>query len=66
MRTFFPIALWREGGRERNIDVRDASMGCLLYVPGLRVIHAWTGDRTCSLSMCPGRKSNPTSFQFMG
>ena len=49
LRTFFSLILerkeGREGGRGRNIEVRETLIGCLL-------ICAMTRDQTCNLGMC--------------
>ena len=42
-RTLFSL-LFREEGRERNIDAREASVVCLPYVARPGTIHAWTRD----------------------
>ena len=55
LRAFFFSFLWkREDRREKNISARkEAGIGCLLYVPGPRVICKWTWDRTCNLGLVP-------------
>ena len=56
----------RKEGRERNIDVREASIGCLHMLPhqgsklGLGVAHASarTKDKPAT-RVCPDQESNP-------
>ena len=52
-RVYFILFLFFKRGvkggrkRERNIDARNMNQ--------LPLVHALTGDRTCSLDMCPDR-----------
>ena len=55
LKTIFSIAFReKKGEREKHQCERETLAGCLPYVPGLGIMHALTGDRTCNLSVMGG------------
>ena len=65
LRTFFHCFLKREEGRERNINVRETLIGCLLHTPRPGITHTLTGNRTCNPS-ATGQRSNQQSHASQG
>ena len=65
-RTFFSLFFERErkGERETLIWERETSVGCLPYAPGPCIGHAWTGEQTHNLGMCPDWDSNLPPFGY--
>ena len=65
LRTFFHcFQRERKGERERDRCEREASTGCLPYVPGPGTACTRTGDRICNLGMCPDWESNLQPFAY--
>ena len=56
---FFSFLLEREEGRERNIDMRQISIGCLPYIPRLGIVGTWIGDITPGGLCVPGDRMCP-------
>ena len=61
---FFFIALRERMEREKQWCEKEASIGCLLYVPRLGIAHAQTGDQTRNLGMYPDWELNLKPFGY--